>query len=338
MCSNSDSVIVSSQTPEIKEGAALRYKKRIFGSNWRHGTLVLHQDSTLAWYPDNRDSKPDLGVLLKDAPEMIAAGQFSQNVPGRPDFPDGFDIKGAIAIGSKTKKEVTWLMVSSEEELIEWMKAISKTDPRHKIPGAHHLHLILGVDAVVVQGDIKGEEMQRGAGEEEDRRRLSPGGGGGGGKTTVIVGGDGGGRGYDGGGFGGGLGGFGTGNAGVGALGYGLGGWGMGYGFGPSVYGGFGYGGMGFGGGWGGGYHNQSNVSQRVQTYNNTTNNDNDTTNNITNEAADTNPGANDEATENVEPGDFEGENDVEPERYEDDPGGHEEYPEDETGYDDIRR
>ena len=37
--------------------------------------LVLHEDSTLTWYSERGESSPEGGVLLKDAPEMIAAGQ-----------------------------------------------------------------------------------------------------------------------------------------------------------------------------------------------------------------------------------------------------------------------
>ena len=35
--------------------------------------MVLHEDSTLVWYLS--ESNQEGGVLLKDAPEMIAAGQ-----------------------------------------------------------------------------------------------------------------------------------------------------------------------------------------------------------------------------------------------------------------------
>ena len=49
------------------------YVERHFGKNWREVRLVLHEDSTLAWYLG--DSDPAGGIFLKDAPEMIAAGQ-----------------------------------------------------------------------------------------------------------------------------------------------------------------------------------------------------------------------------------------------------------------------
>lgn len=36
---------------------------------------MLHEDSTLTWYNERGDSSPEGGIYLKDAPEMIAAGQ-----------------------------------------------------------------------------------------------------------------------------------------------------------------------------------------------------------------------------------------------------------------------
>ena len=38
----------------------------------------------------------EVGARLKDAPEMIAAGQFASAAPGVPEFPDGADIRREI--------------------------------------------------------------------------------------------------------------------------------------------------------------------------------------------------------------------------------------------------
>lgn len=46
--------------------------ERLFGKNWREVDVDLHQDSTFMWY---EGSKPEGGILLKEAPEMIAVGQ-----------------------------------------------------------------------------------------------------------------------------------------------------------------------------------------------------------------------------------------------------------------------
>ena len=51
--------------------------ERWFGKDWREVYLVLHEDSALMWYNERDDGSPQGGILLKDAPEMIAVGQVS---------------------------------------------------------------------------------------------------------------------------------------------------------------------------------------------------------------------------------------------------------------------
>ena len=46
MCTSEDAVAVTSMSKELKQGFVMRYKKRLFGSNWRDGILTLHEDST----------------------------------------------------------------------------------------------------------------------------------------------------------------------------------------------------------------------------------------------------------------------------------------------------
>ena len=70
MCTSEDAVAVTSMSKELKQGFVMRlslrkkvdpriildlsrtfilifrYKKRLFGSNWREGILTLHEDST----------------------------------------------------------------------------------------------------------------------------------------------------------------------------------------------------------------------------------------------------------------------------------------------------
>ena len=59
-----------------------------------------------------------LGTLvLKDAPEMVAVGQFTFKIPGAPPLPLGTNYYQLLALGSKTKDEVHWLLASSEDEL-----------------------------------------------------------------------------------------------------------------------------------------------------------------------------------------------------------------------------
>ena len=110
MCSSEDAVAVTSMSKELKRGFVMRYKKRLFGSNWRDGILTLHEDSTVAWRPGDSASRPvEVGARLSDAPEMIAAGQFASAVPGGiPDFPDGASIKQSIAVGARGRKTILW--------------------------------------------------------------------------------------------------------------------------------------------------------------------------------------------------------------------------------------
>ena len=51
--------------------------ERMFGKNWQRGLLVLQEDSTLTAYADQ---KPEVGLKLSDAPEMIACGQVRERI------------------------------------------------------------------------------------------------------------------------------------------------------------------------------------------------------------------------------------------------------------------
>lgn len=53
----------------------MHFLERWFGKDWREVYLMLHEDSTLNWYQERDESTPLGGILLKDSPEMIAAGQ-----------------------------------------------------------------------------------------------------------------------------------------------------------------------------------------------------------------------------------------------------------------------
>ena len=37
--------------------------------------MVLYEDSSLIWFRDRDRNEPEGGIFLKDAPEMLAAGQ-----------------------------------------------------------------------------------------------------------------------------------------------------------------------------------------------------------------------------------------------------------------------
>lgn len=72
----------------------------------------------MAWYKNKEKQEMPLGTLvLKDAPEMLAVGQFTFKVPGSPALPPGSNYYQLIALGSRTKEEVHWLLAPSGDEL-----------------------------------------------------------------------------------------------------------------------------------------------------------------------------------------------------------------------------
>lgn len=92
--------------------------ERVFGKDWKENWFVLYEDSTLAWYKNKEKQEMPLGTLvLRDAPEMLAVGQFTFKIPGTPSLPPGSNYYQLIALGSKVKDEVHWLLASSEDEV-----------------------------------------------------------------------------------------------------------------------------------------------------------------------------------------------------------------------------
>ena len=114
---------------QIKSGYLLHHKKRLFGKAWREEFVVLYEDSSVIWFRDRDRLDPEGGLFLKDAPEMLAAGQWVSRVPNKPEMPNGCDLKLSIAMGSRHREKIHWFLCKSEAELVDWMSAISKTLP-----------------------------------------------------------------------------------------------------------------------------------------------------------------------------------------------------------------
>ncbi len=51
--------------------------ERLFGKAWREEFVVLYEDSSVIWFRDRDRLDPEGGIFLRDAPEMLAAGQVS---------------------------------------------------------------------------------------------------------------------------------------------------------------------------------------------------------------------------------------------------------------------
>lgn len=49
--------------------------ERLFGKTWREEFVVLYEDSSVIWFCDRDKLEPEGRIYLRDAPEMLAAGQ-----------------------------------------------------------------------------------------------------------------------------------------------------------------------------------------------------------------------------------------------------------------------
>lgn len=117
-------------TKAIKCGYLLRYKRRLFSRYWREEFMVLYEDSTVAWFKNKSRSEPEGCLLLRDAPQLMAIGEYTMRVPHRPaSLPHGYTLKQLMAFGTANRQKVHWFVAKSEDEINDWMTAISNTLP-----------------------------------------------------------------------------------------------------------------------------------------------------------------------------------------------------------------
>ncbi|XP_072397468.1 uncharacterized protein [Diabrotica undecimpunctata] len=114
---------------QVKGGYLLRYRRGFFCPKWCEEWVVLYEDSTLAWYSDKGLNRPKGCVRISDAPELLAVGEWTRQVPRRPKFPHACHMGQLLAIGSRKLHDVHWLMAKSPAEINDWMTAISNTLP-----------------------------------------------------------------------------------------------------------------------------------------------------------------------------------------------------------------
>ncbi|KAH8251808.1 hypothetical protein KR038_008817 [Drosophila bunnanda] len=77
---------------QIKGGYLLRYKKQMFWNRWAEEWVVLYDDSTMAWFTEPGRSSPSGKILRK-------------------------------------RSKVYWMLAKSEQEVGDWIDAITKTLP-----------------------------------------------------------------------------------------------------------------------------------------------------------------------------------------------------------------
>lgn len=87
-----------------------------FCRGWSEEWMVLYEDSTMAWYADKGLSRPRGCIRISDAPELLAVGEWTQNVPRKPRFPRGCHVRQLIVVG-ETSQKVHWLMAQSPAEV-----------------------------------------------------------------------------------------------------------------------------------------------------------------------------------------------------------------------------
>ncbi|XP_023169980.1 uncharacterized protein LOC111598793 isoform X1 [Drosophila hydei] len=115
---------------QIKGGYLLRYKKQMLWNRWSEEWVILYDDSTMAWFTEPGRSAPSGKVLVKEAPEMLAIAHWTGQVPRRPPLPNGVSVSQLIALGSRRKRsKVYWMLAKSEQEVGDWIEAITKTLP-----------------------------------------------------------------------------------------------------------------------------------------------------------------------------------------------------------------
>ena len=102
---------------------------------------MLYSDSLLAWYSsDHRtssgssSSSPLGGIKLSERPDLLAAGQYSARVPGRPGLPSKVGLDQVIAVGRRPGNKVHWFVTRSQKEVEDWMSAIVSTLPAPQPP------------------------------------------------------------------------------------------------------------------------------------------------------------------------------------------------------------
>ncbi|XP_037949033.1 uncharacterized protein LOC119680338 isoform X2 [Teleopsis dalmanni] len=84
----------------------------------------------MAWFTEPGRSSPAGKILVKEAPEMLAIAHWTGQIPRRPPLPEGCSVSQLIALGSRRKRsKVYWMLAKSEQEVSEWIDAITKTLP-----------------------------------------------------------------------------------------------------------------------------------------------------------------------------------------------------------------
>ena len=83
------------------------FLEQIFGRNWTEKVVAVFSDSRNAWFREDADEVEE-SLILSNAPELIAAGQWLWRIPNPPTLPMEVSPKLAIAMGQNVEKKAQW--------------------------------------------------------------------------------------------------------------------------------------------------------------------------------------------------------------------------------------
>ncbi|KAF2885373.1 hypothetical protein ILUMI_20771 [Ignelater luminosus] len=103
---------LTSQTEKL-----MNILRGFFCKGWSEEWVVLYEDSTIAFYADKGLSRPRGRVRIREAPDLLAVGEWTRQVPRSPRIPRTCHIGQLLVIGCKCPQEVHWLMAQSPAEV-----------------------------------------------------------------------------------------------------------------------------------------------------------------------------------------------------------------------------
>ena len=92
------------------------FSEKWYGNSWKDVELVLYTDTVLAWHDEVccisvyvfqvyvllQGGEMVGGAKLVNSPDLIAAGQYTSNIPDRPDPPSGYSSGESGSINNNT--------------------------------------------------------------------------------------------------------------------------------------------------------------------------------------------------------------------------------------------
>jgi hypothetical protein len=104
----------------VKTGHLEYYSRGFFTNKWREGFFVLYQDSTIQWFEEKSDKKPEGSICIREICQYLSVGPYTRCVPGRPSLPSSGDENLLICIPKnikKKEKDILWILCADLSQL-----------------------------------------------------------------------------------------------------------------------------------------------------------------------------------------------------------------------------